>query len=72
MIVKSLLVYIGKTKLWNPKDNAYNVKNDACLEVATLMNSEIDIVQSNINSLLVSYRREKAKVLKSISTGKGK
>jgi hypothetical protein len=60
--------------LWDPKDKNYhikNIKNDAWREIAGDIGCDVAVVKSKITSLLSSFRREKAKMKKSMGTGKG-
>lgn len=58
--------------LWDPKNPSYfnrDIKVDAWSEIASNMNKEISDVRAKLNSLLGSFRREKAKVNKSLEEG---
>lgn len=61
--------------LWNPKDEFYynNLKKeDAWSEISALMQISKDECRKKIESLKGSYRREKARIKKTNTTGTGK
>jgi len=60
--------------LWNPKHNYYfskTKKNEAWEIIAKNINRDIEDVKKKSQSLLGSYRREKAKGKRSMGTGTG-
>lgn len=61
--------------LWDPKNALHfnrQKKVDAWNTIATNLNLSVLDVKQKMNSLLGSFRREKAKGKKSTGTGKGK
>jgi len=67
--------YELKPVLWNPSHEYYfskTKKQEAWEEIAKNLNKDIEEVKKKAQSLLGSFRREKAKVLKTMGTGKGK
>lgn len=68
-------VYEEHEELWNPRHgNYYNKikKHDAWSAISTAMGCATEEVKKKIDSLLSSFRREKAKGTKTVGTGKGK
>lgn len=72
------LLFIEKYKemtiLWDPSHpQHYNKikKQDAWVDLASLLETEVETCKKKITSLLASLRREKQKIKKSTGTGKG-
>jgi len=69
-------IYKSKPLLWYPKHEDHfkkHLKEDAWREIAAAMaERSIDDCKKKVVCLLASFRREKAKIKKSQSTGKGK
>jgi len=60
--------------LWNPTNQYYfskNKKHDAWCHLAKQFDTDIEEVKLKIQSIQGSYPREKAKMKKSLGTGKG-
>lgn len=67
--------YENHPVLWDPKNEFYfnkNKKSDVWADIAKRFNIDEKDAKKKINSLLGSFRREKAKGKKWIGTGKGK
>ncbi|KAB0802693.1 hypothetical protein PPYR_04879 [Photinus pyralis] len=47
-------------------------KNDAWCEIAKQLESNVEIIKAKLNSLLASFRREKARQESTTGTGKGR
>lgn len=68
-------IYEEYPVLWNPKHGFYYnklKKHDAWVSISTRMNCGSQEVKKKMESMLASFRREKAKGKKLIGTGKGK
>lgn len=67
-------LYQKKEELWNSKINKFHLKNakgDAWQSIAVNLSCDMNTVKNKMTSLLSSFRREKAKMKKSVGTGKG-
>ncbi|KAL4714326.1 hypothetical protein ACJJTC_009678 [Scirpophaga incertulas] len=67
-------LYQGKPVIWDPKNPDYfkkNLKADAWSDIAHLLEKDVEECKKKMISLLASHRREKGKVKKGHSSGKG-
>uniref|UniRef100_A0A1Y1KAI6 MADF domain-containing protein n=1 Tax=Photinus pyralis TaxID=7054 RepID=A0A1Y1KAI6_PHOPY len=68
-------MYETKSELWDVKNSNYHLRNkkhDAWKNIATEMESDVEVIKAKVASLLSSMRREKAKMKNSTGTGKGR
>lgn len=74
-VIQLIESYREKPVLWNPKDKSYFnkiKKNDAWVELSNLYSCDMDTIKAKMNSLLSSFRKEKAlKTKMKTLTGKG-
>ncbi|KAF9406915.1 hypothetical protein HW555_012893 [Spodoptera exigua] len=67
-------LYQEKPVIWDPKNPQYykkNLKHDAWSDIAHSLERDVEECKNKMISLLASHRREKGKVKKSHSSGKG-
>ncbi|KAJ8909275.1 hypothetical protein NQ315_008881 [Exocentrus adspersus] len=67
-------LYRHQECLWNAKHSLYYNKlrkYDSWVQIAAELNTTVEECKKKITNLLSAFRREKAKVKKSIGTGKG-
>lgn len=67
-------LYQKKPVIWDPKNPQYykkNLKHDAWSDIAHSLERDVEECKNKMISLLASHRREKGKVKKSHSSGKG-
>jgi hypothetical protein len=67
--------YEKKEELWNPQHGYYYDKlrkHDAWVEIGRALDVSAEEAKKKVESLLSSFRREKAKGTKSVGTGTGK
>lgn len=72
--IQLIKLYEIKPELWKATQKYYyskTKKQDAWSEIVRDMETSVDVVKGKLNSLLSSFRREKAKHGKSMKTSTG-
>ncbi|CAK1594949.1 unnamed protein product [Parnassius mnemosyne] len=73
-LLELISLYQENPVIWDPKNPHYfkkNLKNDAWSNIAHSLERDVEECKNKMISLLASHRREKGKVKKSHSSGRG-
>lgn len=74
-VIKFIEAYKEKQVLWDPSHKSYynrNLKQEAWDELSVEMECPVGELKKKMDYLLAALRREKSKIAKTSTTGKGK